>query len=697
MRLIVTEKDTTAKRIASILAGGKVKEEKSFKFPVYVFKNGTVESRCMGLKGHILKVDYPDEYNNWQKVKPAELIDAEIVKVPTQKGLIRALQKEAKQAKEVIVATDFDREGELIGLDVVNKIREVNPRVTVKRARFSALTKPEVTKAFSHLEELYQNLALAGEARQDIDLIWGATLTRFLSLASSRLGRQFLSVGRVQSPTLVLVAEREKERQAFTPKPYWQIRATFQFGSTEVTTRSDSQIFEAHHKTERFWDKKEAEKVLSHLGDEALVKSITRSERSIAAPAPFNTTAFLSAASTSLGLSAPNAMRIAESLYMSGLISYPRVDNTVYPESLDFREILETLSQGELGVLSREILKQEKLVPTRGKKFATDHPPIHPTDVADKAALEPQAWRVYEMVVRRFLSTLAAEAIIESLRVDIDASGEPFYVKGNHVSREGWLKFYHYSRKKDHEIPPLKEGMKLKLVEPLMDEKETQPPPRYGQGRLIQVMEELGLGTKATRHTIIQNLYDRNYVHGDPLIPTEMGIAVAESLRKYAEAISTPQMTAELEKEMDAIVEGNLKRKEVVDRSRKILSEVMKVLELRKEELAGEIRGGIREGRIIGKCPKCGGELRIVRSRKTKKRFVGCSNYPQCNQAYPLPQRGEVIPLNELCEVCGVPKIKVLNKGSRPWILCIDPKCPSKKSNSQSEAETKDKASGEGS
>jgi DNA topoisomerase-1 len=686
MRLIVTEKDTTAKRIAAILADGKVKEEKSFKFPVYGFKNGKVESHCIGLKGHILKVDYPEEYNNWQKVRPADLIDAEIVKVPTQKILIKALQKEAKEATEVIIATDFDREGELIGLDATNKIREVNPDVTVKRARFSALTKPEVTRAFTNLEELRQNLALAGEARQDIDLIWGATLTRFISLASSRLGRQFLSVGRVQSPTLVVIAGREKERQAFVPKPYWQIRAIFQF---------DSEKFEAHHKTDRFWEKKEADAVLSRLGDEALVKAITKSQRTVAAPAPFNTTALLSAAATSLGLSAPNTMRIAESLYMSGLISYPRVDNTVYPDSLDFRDILETLSQGELGDLSRGILAQEKIIPTRGKRFATDHPPIHPTDVAKRSALEPQAWRVYEMVVRRFLATLAKEALIETLRAEIDASGEYFYVKGNRVASEGWLKFYHYSRKKDHEIPPISEGMKLKLMEALMDEKETQPPPRYGQGRLIQLMEELGLGTKATRHNIIQNLYDRNYVHSDPIIPTEMGLAVAESLRKYAEAISSPQMTAELEKEMDAIVEGNVERKEVVDRSRKMLGEVMKVLELRKEEVAGEIRLGIREGKIIGKCPKCGGDLRIVRSRKTKKRFVGCSNYPNCDQAYPLPQRGEIIPLNELCEECGAPKIKVLNKGSRPWILCIDPNCPSKTSNSKSGPGAKDKASGQ--
>ncbi len=687
IRLIVTEKDTTAKRIANILAKGKVKEEKAYNIPAYFFKDGEgSEYQCIGLKGHILKVDYPEEYNNWQKVEPIKLIDAKIIKIPTQKTLIRALQKMAKGAGEVIVATDFDREGELIGADAVTKIREVNSNVKVNRARFSALTKSEIEKAFKDLEDVYYNLASAGEARQDIDLIWGATLTRFLSLASSRLGKQFLSVGRVQSPTLVLINMREKERLAFKPKPYWQIKAVFRF---------NSQMFEAQHKKERFWNKEEADTVLSRLGSTAVVQALTRRDRNLTPPAPFNTTAFLSAAATSLGISAPNAMRIAENLYMNGLISYPRVDNTVYPESLDLKQILKTLNRGDLGELSKDILKQKVIKPTKGKRFATDHPPIHPTDVAEKDKLEPKAWRIYELIVRRFLATLAPQAAIESVRAEIDANGELFYVKGSHITQVGWLKYYHYSRKKDKEIPPLKQGMELELVKSIADEKETQPPPRYGQGRLIQIMEELGLGTKATRHTMIQNLYDRGYIHGDPIIPTEMGMAVAESLSKYAEAISTPQMTAELEREMDAIVEGNMKREEVVDRSRKILTDVMKVLESRKQEVAGEIRVGIREGRIIGKCPKCGNDLRIVRSKKSKKRFIGCSNYPECNQSYPLPQQGAVIPLEETCEVCGSAKIKVINKRSRPWVLCVNPECPSKNNNYKIKASPEEKVSGD--
>jgi len=679
LKLIITEKDTAAKRIAHILSQGGFKVEKSTPVPIYVYREDGEEVKCLGLKGHILKVDYPKEYNNWQEVDPKELIDAEIVKVPLQKEVIKVLQKLGREAKMVTISTDFDREGEVIGVDALNKIREVNPGIKVKRARFSALTKAEIEKAFSNLEEIYLNLAASGEARQDIDLIWGATLTRFLSLASSRLGRQFLSVGRVQSPTLALIAEREKERQVFIPQPYWQLK---------VLLESQGQTFEARHRTERFWKEEEAEaaraKVDQAMSLEAgLVTGVSAKERSLTPPAPFNTTAFLSAAAFSLGLSTSKAMRLAENLYINGLISYPRVDNTVYPDSMNFREHLSGLLGGEFDGLILEVLKQDKLTPTRGKKFATDHPPIHPTDVAKRNELDPQEWKIYELVLRRFLSTLAQEAIMESIRVDIEINGEPFLARGHHILKEGWLKFYPYGRKKEVELPDLREGDKLRLVKNELERKETQPPPRYSQGELIRLMEKIGLGTKSTRHLIIQNLYQRRYVHGDPLIPTETGLAVAESLMKHAQAISTPEMTAKLEEDMDAIAEGKMAKVEVVSESRSMLKKVLGTLEKRKEQLAKEIREGIQEDRIIGSCPKCGQELRVIRSKKTKKRFIGCTNYPECSQSYPLPQKGEVISLGEVCEVCGAPKIKVISKRSRPWILCVDSACPSKEGKGQ--------------
>lgn len=666
-RLIVSEKNNTAKRIANILGKGKLATEKVYSVPVYSFENGKEKVVCIGLKGHILKVDFPQEYSNWKDIEPIELVDAQIIKVPIQKSIIKALQKMAKDASEAIIATDFDREGELIGIDAVNKILEVNPDVKIKRAKFSSLTPQEIESAFTDLQDIYVDLARAGEARQDIDLIWGATLTRFISLASSRLGRQFLSVGRVQSPTLRLITEKEKERQSFVSQPYWVIKALFEFQDEE---------FIAVHNSEKFWKKEEAEKVLEALKGKGQVVNVTKSSRKVQPPAPFNTTAFLTAAA-SIGTSPASAMRIAENLYMEGFISYPRVDNTVYPPTLDFREILQTLEGvPEFGQLAAEINGQKKLTPTAGKKKATDHPPIHPTGQPKQSALKPQHWKIYELVVRRFLATLASEATVENIKADIDLNKEMFVAKGSWVSTEGWYKFYHYSRKKDEQIPNLKEKDEVTLVKPIFEDKETQPPSRYGQGRLIQKMEELGLGTKATRHEIIKGLYDRGYIHGDPIIPTDTGIAVAEALSKHAEQISTPDMTARLEEEMDKIAEGQLGREAVVDSSRKMLGSVMLNLNKNKSKVAEVIKEGIRGDKILGKCPKCSSDLRIVRAKKSKKRFVGCAGYPDCSNSYPLPQYGEIIPLDEDCEHCGAPKIKIISK--RPWVLCVNPQCPGK-------------------
>lgn len=673
-RLILTEKSNAAKRIADILSGGKARVEKLNSLPVYTFKDNGADVICVGLKGHILKVDFPNTYSNWQGVDPKSLIDAEILKVPTKGSvsIIKLIQKQAKDADEIIIATDFDREGELIGVDAINKMREVNQKAEVKRARFSALTPQEIKKAFSHLEEVYYALASAGEARQDIDLIWGATLTRFLSLASSRLGKQFLSVGRVQSPTLVLIALKERERQAFVITPYWLIKALF---------RKDGQDFMAIHKTDRFLDEASAKAVFARLTGEGQVLAVSRIQRELNPPAPFNTTAFLTAAS-SLGISPSRAMRIAENLYLNGLISYSRVDNTVYPASLDFKEILAVLTGNKVfGEIAGQLMAVEKLTPTRGKTQATDHPPIHPTGLAQESELTAPEWKIYQLVSRRFLATLSPPALVENASAEVEVNNEVFVAKGSCVVSDGWLKAYPYSRRKDEEIPDLRQGDRVELVEPLLEAKETQPPARYSQGRLIQKMEELDLGTKATRHQIIQNLYDRSYVHSDPIVPTELGMRVAESLFKHTSPIATSQMTSELEKAMDAVAEGQAKKDEVVGRSRIMLAQVMNLLDAKKEEVRQEIRQGIQEDRMLGKCPNCGNPLRVIRSKKTRKRFVGCNGYPDCRTAFPLPQFGEIIALNEYCESCDSPKIKVLSGKGKAWTLCIDPKCPTKGDN----------------
>jgi Topoisomerase IA len=218
-RLIVTEKNNTAKRIANILSGGKEKGRRVAGSNVYTFSNTTV----MGLRGHIIDVDFPADKKNWNAVGPEELVWTDIVKKPTEKKYANALKKLGGDAEEVTIATDYDREGELIGVEALEIISSVNKEAKFDRARYSAITNDEIEKSFSNLVDIDFDLAQSADARRVIDLVWGASLTRFLSLSSMRLGNNFLSVGRVQTPTLALITEKEEEIDNFVPEPYWEL------------------------------------------------------------------------------------------------------------------------------------------------------------------------------------------------------------------------------------------------------------------------------------------------------------------------------------------------------------------------------------------------------------------------------------------------------------------------------------------
>src|ERR671910_835860 len=669
MRLIISEKANAAKKIAQILAEGSLKEGKHRSVPHHTFTWKGEESVSVGLKGHVLNPEYPEEYSNWQKVEPSDLIDAEILKSVSEKGVANAVKSLAKKADRVVIATDFDREGELIGVEALSLAFEANPRLIdhVERSRYSALTQGEVTRAFDNLVDVSRELAAAGEARQDIDLIWGATLTRWVSRATKRYGSAFLSVGRVQSPTLALIAERERERRAFVPDPYWELEVNLKNGES----------FTVRHETDRFKEEARVREAYENLAETATVTEVEQKSATRKPPTPFNTTAFLTAAA-SLGISPSRAARIAEDLYTDGYISYPRTDNTVYPRSLDLREVLGYLKRVEgAGGYAQQLLGQDKLSPTRGKKETTDHPPIYPTGYASKKSMRDDRWKIYQLVVRRFLATLSGPAKTLRTTLRFDSGGEPLVTGGTVVTEEGWLGVYPYSRRADEEIPNLAEGNIVQVIGKEILSKETQPPGRYGAGRLINVMEDLGLGTKATRPNIIQNLYDRGYVHDDPLVPTEKGMAVAQALTDFASEIASHEMTTELERSMDEISEGKVSKKSVVDSSRDVLRKVYDHLQSSETEFADIVWEGIRTDETIGKCPESGHDLIIRRNRKSRKRFVGCTGYPDCKVTYPLPQRGEIIPLGTLCDACGSPEIKVLG-GKRPWVTCINMDCPKK-------------------
>jgi len=669
-RLIISEKNHAAQRIALILSNNTQKRRSVAGVPVFEFSRNGDDYLVLGLRGHIVELDYPAKFNDWSAVSPKDLIYAKPEKKvdPSAKKIMTALKDIAFGVDEIIIATDFDREGELIGVEA---LQQADTKKPLKRARFSALTKWEIEKAFSELTEVDYKLASAAETRQLIDLVWGASLTRFISLASGQLGKDFLSVGRVQSPTLALVVAREKEITEFKPTPYWVVSANLKKGEE----------FRATHKHGTFDDKDAAQAALANAkqAKTATVKGVSVSEKDEYPPAPFNTTVFVAEA-TKRGLTASQAMKIAEDLYTDGYISYPRTDNTVYPPSLSLRSILEKLTKSEFSKEAEELLAQENIRASRGKKSTTDHPPIHPVDAATKSELKGHRWDIYELVTRRFLATVAPPCHSEATVVDMDVGSEPFVSEGYRILFQGWRKYYPYYTSSETILPAMKEGDTPEVLKALSTEKKTQPPPRFTQGSLIQEMERKGLGTKSTRHETIQKLYDRRFAKGVKIEPTESGIAVVAALENHARLhdeykITHAKMTAHLESEMDLIAQGERVLADVVEESQDMLDDIMTVLEKNKKEIGDDIRKALRAQHNLGECPKCKeGQLLEIRL-KTGQSFVGCSRYPECRNTYPLPSGMLALASDQKCDVCGGPKVKFVAKGQPPSIVCIDPKC----------------------
>ena len=663
-KLIITEKANAARRISTILSDGKSRSSTSGGVTVISFEAGGDEYDVVSLRGHIIELDYPEEYNDWSATNPADLVHAPQVKTVKVKSILNTIRDLASKADEIVIATDYDREGELIGMETVKEIGTDLSRV--RRAKFSALTKGEVEAAFADLTEPNEKLADAAEARQIIDLSWGAVLTRLISLSSGQVGRNFMSVGRVQSPTLKLLVDRHEEIESFVPKPYWDIVGKF-----------GMLAFKGEHSGNPFWNRDEADAILSvvedaKFGTVATYEVETKEEYR---PAPFDTTQ-MQVEANKIGIPPTTAMKLAEDLYTGGYISYPRTENTEYPKSLSLRSVLEKLKEGSFKSEAEEILAQEKIVPSRGKRRTTDHPPIYPTAGASPEKMKGDKWKLYELIVRRFLATVAPNAEAEVTKCTLDVMGESFSAEGYVLKKKGWKKYYgKYLKANDARLPPMKVGDEIEIRSMTLVESATKPPYRYNQGSLIQEMDRLQLGTKSTRHDIIGKLYSRNYVQGNYMIPTPSGIALTKALENHGGGITEPDMTAKLEADMISISEGDRTLDSVVKESQDMLYSVALRISEDSEEIGSEIKAALHSQQHIGICPTCGNNLSIKRSKNGN--FIGCDGYPDCKRAYPMPRGALVQTTDTVCPVCGLPQLRIIRKGMPPSVQCIDPKCTS--------------------
>jgi DNA topoisomerase-1 len=273
------------------------------------------------------------------------------------------------------------------------------------------------------------------------------------------------------------------------------------------------------------------------------------------------------------------------------------------------------------------------------------------------------------LIVFRFISIFAEKAEIESLKTNLDIGGEEFTFKRKRTSHLGWLEHYPYQKVDDDDFIDFKKGDNIKVKKVRSEEKETKPPGRYNEASLIKELEKRELGTKATRADIIAKLYDREYISGKKIEVNTLGESIIDTLKQYSENITSEELTRSFEKDLDRIENEKITKDKVIDNAKEEVQSILDDIEKNEDKIADEIYNAYQQSRIVGKCV-CGGDLAIKYSPKNKSTFIGCSNFPDCKTAYPLP-RGAFV-LKSKCEKCGLPMIAYGRPAKKS---CLDPKC----------------------
>jgi len=485
---------------------------------------------------------------------------------------------------------------------------------------------------------------------------------------------KILSTGRVQAPALNIIVDREKEIKDFKPEPFWQI---------ELNGKANSRKIDAWHKENKFWEKKNAAAVMKKVKGEkkGTVDSVDKREFKQAPPAPFDLTTLQTESYRCFGIRPKETLSIAQSLYTSGLISYPRTSSQQLPVTIGYSKILKALAkQKNYKELSNKLLALKSLTPNNGKKTDPAHPAIYPTGIAGK--IEGKSAKIYDLVVKRFLATFAEAAKRETVTAEIHVKDEPFIAKGTRTIEKNWHEFYApYVKVEEIELPKLDKGDMINVTKITLHDKETQPPKRYTQSSILKELEKRGLGTKATRADIIERLYARNYITGESIEATDLGIHIIGVLKKYVPKIVDEALTRHFEEDMDEIRARKLKKEKVLKEAKAVVTDICKEFKKKEKDIGEGLKKTFTETRAalqtVGKCLKCGGTLVIKRGKYGL--FVACDKYPECTATFKLPSNCLIKITGKICEHCKHPIVKVIRKGKKPQEVCINPECPSKK------------------
>ncbi|MGD9395688.1 MAG: DNA topoisomerase I [Candidatus Thorarchaeota archaeon] len=674
--MVITEKPTAAKRIAHALDDNKAPSEiKKRGASYYECKRGNDDLIVVYALGHLFELKQTEKGWTYPRMETTWVPRYEVEKKATQtKPIINLIKRLSKDVDSFVVATDYDIEGSLIGYLTLKHACKTDPE-NANRMFFSSLTNSEIQHAYDNMSDTLEfPMIEAGQVRHEIDWLYGINLTRALTLAVKNTAGWFkiVSTGRVQGPTLSYVAEREQEINLFVPYPFWVILAKTVHDGVEI---------ELEYSRKRIERKNDAEEIVRALdGKTAHVDSISNRTTSQQPHPPFNLSTLQSEAYRHFGFKPSRTLTIAQSLYLDAVISYPRTSSEKLPKTLDLKEILDGLGKMKsYATMVKQVVRAGNLTPVQGKKSDPAHPAIHPTGSKPTKRLTPSEKKLYDLIVRRFLALFGEPAVKEHLRADIKHENHVLYSRGLRILKPGWMEFYGpYAKTNERELPGISEGTLL-LLSPVSDEQRyTQPPARFNPSSLLKLLERENLGTKATRARIVDSIKSRGYTLNDRFELSTLGYALYETMERYMPDILSPELTRFLEKEMDDIRQENKNREDVLSRAKVELLELLENFKAREEDIGNDLVTGLqrywKSKEELGECPKCGeGTLRVIRSGKTGKRFVGCSNYSEgkCDQTFPLPQRGDLSPLDEECPHCGYQMFQVTS-GRRKWETCIN-------------------------
>lgn len=675
--LIVTEKPDAALHVAEALtAKGKPKKVSVDGVPFYEVQKDEERILVCSALGHLYAVaekgtgtrsQYPVWDYTW---KPKHLVERDQKR---QQKWIQSIGKVSKEADQFMNGCDYDIEGALIGYTIL-KYACGGADVKAKRMKFSTLTPKELRESYAKAApKLDFSLAFAGMCRHEVDWLYGINLSRALTQSAFRVSHRYstLSTGRVQGPTLRFVVEREREIETFVPTPYWDLH---------IIVDVNGQKIEAEYEIEQFNVKAEAEQIIRECTEKTgVIEKLESRTYPVSPPTPFDLSALQSEAYRHFGYTPRAALAIAEHLYLNQLISYPRTASQKLPPTIGYEDVMKGLNQIEAyRAHTARLLASGTLLPREGKKEDPAHPAVYPTGAVPKRQLDSREQKIFDLVVRRFLATFGETATRQSDKATIKVANHSFFLRGSRTLEKGWISLYEpYAKFEETTLPPLKEGQQVTIDKILLEEKYTQPPPRYNPSSLLKEMEDAEIGTKATRADIIETLFRRGYVKDQRMIATPLAFRITEILTKYCPRVIDVTFTRELEGMMEQIELGKQSREHVVLEAVDYLKPVVEDLKLKEEEIGKELTSIIGEMwqasiTLFVPCPKCGSALKVVKNPRTKKRFIGCSGKwkNNCTFALPVPQRGALTLLEKRCPECGFQLVQVRAKGRRPMISC---------------------------